>query len=185
MGKRDFQSNVLKGHTDTIILNMLMEDDKYGYEIGKLIQEKTGGMWELKESTMFSSLKKLENEGAVESYWAMKAMAAGGSTDYKPGKRILLQNKHNWEMTKRFLNACCQTTVIDRGRSMRVAAFNGSPNKEGNTYHTLKVADELEKEGVETEIIHVGNKLIRGCLACGKCRKNKDERCVTQDEVND
>jgi len=69
---------------------------------------------------------------------------------------------------------------------MRVAAFNGSPNKEGNTYHALRiVADELEKEGIETEITHVGNKLIRRCLACGKCRKNKDERCVTQDEVND
>lgn len=69
---------------------------------------------------------------------------------------------------------------------MRVAAFNGSPNKEGNTYHALRiVADELGKEGIETEIIHVGNKLIRGCLACGKCRKNRDERCVTRDEVNE
>lgn len=69
---------------------------------------------------------------------------------------------------------------------MKVAAFNGSPNKEGNTYHALRiVADELGKEGIETEIIHVGNKLIRGCLACGKCRKNRDERCVTRDEVNE
>jgi len=105
VGKRDFQSNVLKGHTDTIILNMLMEDDKYGYEIGKLIQEKTGGMWELKESTMFSSLKKLENEGAVESYWGDESH--GGRRKYyritNRGKRILLQNKHNWEMTKRIL----------------------------------------------------------------------------------
>lgn len=67
---------------------------------------------------------------------------------------------------------------------MKVVAFNGSPNKEGNTYHALRiVADELEKEGIETEIIHVGNKVIRGCLACGKCRKNKDERCITKDEV--
>ncbi|MCL2336539.1 MAG: flavodoxin family protein [Firmicutes bacterium] len=68
---------------------------------------------------------------------------------------------------------------------MQVAAFNGSPNKEGNTYHALKtVAAELEKAGIATEIIQVGNKLIRGCLACGKCAKNKNEKCVTDDEVN-
>ena len=46
-----------------------MEGDKYGYEIRNLILERTGGVWELKESTMFSSLKRLEDEGAVDSYW--------------------------------------------------------------------------------------------------------------------
>jgi multimeric flavodoxin WrbA len=47
---------------------------------------------------------------------------------------------------------------------MTTVAFNGNPNKEGNTWHALKmVAAELEREGIETEIIHVGNKLIRGC----------------------
>lgn len=55
---------------------------------------------------------------------------------------------------------------------MKVIAFNGSPNKEGNTYHGIKlVTDELEKEGIETEIIHVGNKSIRGCIACGLLHK--------------
>jgi len=59
---------------------------------------------------------------------------------------------------------------------MKVICFNGSPNKEGNTYHAIKIAvDELEKEGIETEIVHVGNKLIRGCIACGQCSKNKNE----------
>lgn len=62
---------------------------------------------------------------------------------------------------------------------MKVVAFNGSPNKEGNTYHAIKmVLIELEKEGIETEIVHVGNKSIRGCMACGQCVKNKNEECV-------
>lgn len=66
---------------------------------------------------------------------------------------------------------------------MKVVAFNGSPHKEGNTYHAIKiVADELEKEGIETEIIHVGNSVIRGCIACGYCSKNKNEKCVTDDD---
>lgn len=69
---------------------------------------------------------------------------------------------------------------------MKIVAFNGSPNKEGNTYHAIKlVANELEKEGIETEIIHVGNKSIRGCMACGQCIKNKNEQCVLPgDELN-
>jgi multimeric flavodoxin WrbA len=70
---------------------------------------------------------------------------------------------------------------------MKVVAFNGSPKKEGNTYHAIKmVADELEKEGIEVEIIHVGNKTIRGCLACNACARNKNEKCIVDnDEVNE
>ena len=70
---------------------------------------------------------------------------------------------------------------------MKVVAFNGSPKKEGNTYHAIKIVfDELEKEGIETEIVHVGNKRIGGCMACGQCFKNRDEKCVfSDDEVNE
>ena len=70
---------------------------------------------------------------------------------------------------------------------MKVVAFNGSPNKQGNTWHAIgMVAAELEKEGIATEIVHVGNKSIRGCVACGQCLKNKNEQCVQPgDEVNE
>lgn len=69
---------------------------------------------------------------------------------------------------------------------MKVVAFNGSPHKEGNTYQAMRmVLDELEKEGIETEIIHVGGQAVRGCIACYMCAKNKDEKCVlTGDDVN-
>lgn len=70
---------------------------------------------------------------------------------------------------------------------MKVVAFNGSPKKAGNTYNAIRtVAAELEKEGIEVEIVHVGNKVIRGCIACGGCSRNKNERCVLdKDEVNE
>ena len=69
---------------------------------------------------------------------------------------------------------------------MKVIAFNGSPRKEGNTYHAIKmVAEELEKEGIEVEIVQVGDKAIRGCMGCNGCMKNRDEKCVIAgDEVN-
>ena len=48
--------------------------------------------------------------------------------------------------------------------------------KNGNTYEAIKaVATELQKENIEVEIIHVGNKVIRGCLACGGCSRNMNE----------
>lgn len=66
---------------------------------------------------------------------------------------------------------------------MKVVAFNGSPKKEGNTYQALKtVTDELEKEGIQTEIVHVGNRAIRGCMACGQCAVRKDEKCAFGDD---
>lgn len=70
---------------------------------------------------------------------------------------------------------------------MKVVAINGSPKSNGNTYEAIKaVAKELEKENIEVEIIHIGNKVVRGCLACNGCAKNKNERCVIQnDDVNE
>jgi multimeric flavodoxin WrbA len=70
---------------------------------------------------------------------------------------------------------------------MKVLAFNGSPKADGNTFHALKmVTGQLEQEGIDTQIIQVGNKAIRGCTACGQCRQNMNEQCVLPgDEVND
>ena len=69
---------------------------------------------------------------------------------------------------------------------MKVIAINGSPKKEGNTFHALRmVGNELENNGIEFEILHVGHKMIHGCMACGKCAINKDEQCsVKTDDVN-
>ena len=66
---------------------------------------------------------------------------------------------------------------------MKVVAFNGSPRKEGNTYLLVqKVFDELRKEGIETEYVHIGGKALRGCTACYKCKETKDKRCALPDD---
>ena len=69
---------------------------------------------------------------------------------------------------------------------MKIIGFNGSPREEGNTFHALNVVGScLKEEGIDFEIIHVGNKAVRGCLACGKCSQNRDEKCsITTDPVN-
>ena len=67
---------------------------------------------------------------------------------------------------------------------MKVLLINGSPRKEGNTATALaEVAKQLAKEGIESEIVWIGNKPIRGCAACGRCAANGLGRCVFDDDV--
>ena len=62
-------SDLIRGHTDTIILARLMGGDNYGYEINKAIQQKTGGQYELKEATLYTAFRRLEQAGCISSYW--------------------------------------------------------------------------------------------------------------------
>jgi multimeric flavodoxin WrbA len=67
---------------------------------------------------------------------------------------------------------------------LKVVAFNGSPRKEGNTAALIKhVLIELEKEGIETELVPVGGKSIHGCTACTKCFENRDRKCVIDKDI--
>jgi multimeric flavodoxin WrbA len=67
---------------------------------------------------------------------------------------------------------------------MRVVAFNGSARKDGNTAVLIgHVFQELEKEGIETELIQLAGSRIHGCIACMKCFENKDRRCSVKDDI--
>jgi multimeric flavodoxin WrbA len=67
---------------------------------------------------------------------------------------------------------------------MKALLLNGSPNAKGCTYTALSiVAEELEKNGVEAEIVHVGHKDIHGCIGCGRCAELG--HCVFNDIVNE
>ena len=67
---------------------------------------------------------------------------------------------------------------------MKALLINGSPHAKGCTYTALsELKRTLESEGIETELIHVGNQDVRGCIACGQCRKLG--KCVFDDVVNE
>jgi multimeric flavodoxin WrbA len=67
--------------------------------------------------------------------------------------------------------------------NLKVIGFNGSARKKGNTAGSLNtVFAELEKAGIETEMIHVGKEKVRGCIACYGCAKNQDEACTLKDD---
>ncbi|MCR2806366.1 PadR family transcriptional regulator [Paenibacillus soyae] len=98
-------SDLLRGHTDTMILRLLSEADRYGYEVVKLIAERSGGEYELKEATMYSSFRRLEADGDIEWYWGDETQ--GGRRKYfritKRGKVSYVRNKSKWAYAKRVI----------------------------------------------------------------------------------
>jgi PadR family transcriptional regulator PadR len=99
-------SDLLRGHTDTIILSLLLTGDKYGYEITKLVYELSQKMYELKEATMYSSLKRLEAGGNINAYWGDET--SGVRRKYyhitEAGKTLYETNKTNWNYAKQLLD---------------------------------------------------------------------------------
>ena len=69
-------SDLIRGHTETIILANLLARDSYGYEINKSIQQKTAGQYELKEATLYTAFRRLEQEGLISSYWGDETSGA-------------------------------------------------------------------------------------------------------------
>jgi multimeric flavodoxin WrbA len=66
---------------------------------------------------------------------------------------------------------------------VKVVAFNGSARKKGNTEVLIRrVFEEFEKEGIETELVQLSGKTLRGCIACMKCFEDKDRRCAINDD---
>ncbi|MES2630808.1 MAG: PadR family transcriptional regulator [Patescibacteria group bacterium] len=99
-------SDLLRGHTDTIILKLLLDGDKYGYEITKLVADLSKNDYELKEATMYSSLKRLEKDGHITSYWGDESQ--GGRRKYyhitQGGRDLYQTNRQNWDYAKEILN---------------------------------------------------------------------------------
>ena len=67
---------------------------------------------------------------------------------------------------------------------MKVVAFNGSPRKDGNTTFLIThLLRELQREGIETELLQLSDREIRGCIACYKCHENRDQHCAVKNDA--
>jgi PadR family transcriptional regulator PadR len=89
-----------------MILRVLLDSDHYGYEIVKLLRERSDGELELKEATLYSSLRRLEADGDIQWYWGDETQ--GGRRKYyqitDQGRRTHETNRKNWEFTKRIVD---------------------------------------------------------------------------------
>ena len=99
-------SDLLRGHTDTIVLRILMRGDAYGFEIYNRILGRTGEQYELKETTLYSSYKRLEADGCIVSYWGDETQ--GARRKYyritNKGRKIFQQNMCDWQFTQKIIN---------------------------------------------------------------------------------
>ncbi len=106
MDSSKISSDLIRGHIDTIILKLLNNGEKYGYEIGKLISTASNGEYELKEASMYSSLKRMEQNHLIVSYWGDETQGARRKY-YKitaKGKSKYIESKKNWESIKKLLD---------------------------------------------------------------------------------
>lgn len=99
-------TDLIRGHTVTIILNILHQGDSYGYDIYKKIIKLSGNQYELKEATLYTAFRRLEKEGYILSYWGDESQ--GGRRKYyritDEGQERYAQNKKEWDFAKKILD---------------------------------------------------------------------------------
>jgi DNA-binding PadR family transcriptional regulator len=101
-----FASDLLRGHTDTIVLAVLRSTDRYGYEIYKVIRDATDGEFEIKEATLYATFRRLVKDGLVDAYWGDETQ--GGRRKYyritDAGRAVFRNAVTDWTATQRIIN---------------------------------------------------------------------------------
>lgn len=103
--------DLIRGHTDAIILARLLRSDSYGYEINKVISILSSGKFELKEATLYTAFKRLEEAGYITSYWGDSG--AGARRRYytitPAGREASSRLLQEWEETKEIMDKLLET----------------------------------------------------------------------------
>ena len=104
-------SDLIRGHTDTIILARLMGNDNYGYEINKSIQQRTDGKYELKEATLYTAFRRLEQAGCISSYWGNEQTGARRRyyTITESGRETYHNLMRDWKSAKEMIDKLIET----------------------------------------------------------------------------
>ncbi|MBE1878507.1 PadR family transcriptional regulator [Myceligenerans pegani] len=106
-----FAADLLRGHTDTIVLGALRGADRYGFEIYKAIRDATGGGYEIKEATLYAAYRRLVKDGLIEAYWGDESQ--GGRRKYyritDAGRAVYRNNVRAWVATRRIIDSLLGT----------------------------------------------------------------------------
>ncbi|MGE7885293.1 PadR family transcriptional regulator [Bacillus sp. NPDC094077] len=99
-------TDLIRGHTDMIILNVLRQGDSYGYEMYKRIIELSDNQYELKEATLYTAFRRLEKEDYISSYWGDETQ--GGRRKYyhitESGMSFYENSKNEWNIAKEIID---------------------------------------------------------------------------------
>ncbi len=115
--KNNIGADIIRGHINTIILRALYERDKYGYEIINDIEQKSHKQYTLKQPTLYSALKRLENQGYIIAYWKTDEVTSGGRRKYftltDSGKEITEKNLAEWEYSRTIIDSLISDRSFD------------------------------------------------------------------------
>lgn len=99
-------SDILRGHTEAIILSHLLEHDSYGYQINKDIMKKTNNAYELKEATLYSAFRRLEQAGCIRTYWGDETVGARRRyySITEEGRKAYADYKREWREAREIID---------------------------------------------------------------------------------
>ncbi len=102
----EISKDMIRGHVDAIVLNILSQTDSYGYEISKLIKRLSDNLYELNEATLYTVFRRLEKAGRIEAYWGDESQ--GGRRKYyrisPSGREQLEAARQSWEFAQNIIN---------------------------------------------------------------------------------
>lgn len=106
MGEMNIRSDIIRGHLESIILRLILEKDRYGYEISKEISKRTNHRFQIKEATLYAVIQRLHRKELIESYYG--TISHGSKRKYYRittlGKAYLKETVHEWEETKELID---------------------------------------------------------------------------------
>lgn len=152
-------SDVIRGHVDTIILKTLTTGDKYGYEIIKEIEQKSKGTYELKQPTLYSCLKRLENQGLISGF--TKNSDIGGKRHYykltKKGRETYENSMNDWFNSRSIIDSLMGSKPTNLDIDTIGSSANNEqelePSLEANTTQPEESEDKSTQMVLDGEIV--------------------------------
>ena len=113
-------SDLIRGNTDTIILGQLVIHDSYGYEINKSISVISGGLYELKEATLYTAFKRLEEAGYISSYWGDETTGARRKyyTITPLGRQAHARMLEEWNTSRKIIDKLVNAGAENKGEEI-------------------------------------------------------------------
>ncbi len=179
-------SDLIRGHIDTIILKALQAGDRYGYDIIKEIEHKSGGQYVIKQPTLYSCLKRLEVQGFVKSYWGTKSI--GGRKKYftltDMGRELFQRNKNDWDYSRDVINRL----ISDDDYSIsyptdQVASTTFNENEVVNSDVT-ETENTQNAQSIETNIAEDEPEIINGDSYNAVSSYDEDENKGAEENVS-
>lgn len=154
----NIDSDLIRGNIDTIILKTMVDGDKYGLDIIKEVESRSNGTYELKQPTLYSCLKRLENQELISSYW-LDSDIGGRRHYYKltdKGRETLQKKQEEWSKSKFIIDNLLSNFNYDEYRLVKKDDYDRIIEGKKFTYEP-KDEDELNAENETDENVTLNN----------------------------